>query len=354
MHGHTRIALVATSLLKGKRRDQVRSMLKGDLIDFADWEQKMSKEFPETAQLHWHHQNPEWTCDKGIGHKGKVHCDGTQVAWNSILCASVATFEKYSHDALLKEFPETKDPVLKHSGDEKFWENVTQYLKQHNMDKPWTTKDQELRWLASLIGDMHQPLHWLAQRGYGKDLTVVYQGKDYTLLDFWENFLPRKLPRIPDQKVLDQEFHVRAEEWSHRHPSELLRDWAMQQAESVCNDVYRLMEVNHADGTRDIAARYEVSEEQFQQWLKLAQDATLLAGQRLAFVLQDLIEHRKHKLAHKEGRGRHHRRRSWAAHAGTNAMIAAVLVPSLLLFLNWHQRMGGPSFFRLAKEHLKI
>merc|ERR1740138_1905380 len=73
--GHERIAKIAESLLKGKRKDQVRSLLHGDLIDFADWEKKMTSRHPETDVLHWHHQEPEWNCMATLGDHEHLRCD---------------------------------------------------------------------------------------------------------------------------------------------------------------------------------------------------------------------------------------------------------------------------------------
>merc|ERR1711879_1144286 len=68
---------------------------------------------------------------------------------------------------------------------------------------------------------------------------------------------------------------------------------------------------------------FKLEEDVFQDWLKLAKDFTMRGGQRLAYVLHEIIEHKKHKAHAKEGRGRHHRKRSWWKCMGINAIIAA-------------------------------
>merc|ERR1711920_519493 len=60
--GHERIAQIAVRLLKGKKRDRVAHMMKGDLLEHIDWEDQMLKKYPETQQLHFHRQSPEWRC----------------------------------------------------------------------------------------------------------------------------------------------------------------------------------------------------------------------------------------------------------------------------------------------------
>merc|ERR1711957_10634 len=61
------------------------------------------------------------------------------------------------------------------------------------------------------------------------------------------------------------------------------------------------MIVNHADGTR-VESPFTVSEDLFEKWTTLAKDMMDLSGERLAFVLNDIIEHKRHKEAQKEGR----------------------------------------------------
>jgi len=149
------------------------------------------------------------------------------------------------------------------------------------------------------------------------------------------------------------------------------------------------MTVNHADGTR-IDNPFTLTEELFQNWLTLAEELIQLAGERLAFVLNEIVEHKRHKEAHKHGRGLPTRKTvvgmekvatpPWtktAQHKGMdfygmhrkiklqekrrsmsnlawNVSIAAVVVPLLLMSLRWHESVGGGNIFFKTKEHLKM
>merc|ERR1719265_803265 len=62
------------------------------------------------------------------------------------------------------------------------------------------------------------------------------------------------------------------------------------------------MTQNHADGTR-VENPFTLPEELFNKWVKLAEELLQLSGERLAFILNEIIEHKRHKEAHKEGRG---------------------------------------------------
>merc|ERR1712217_382720 len=217
----------------------------------------------------------------------------------------------------------------------------------------------------------------------------------------------------PDET--DKEYGVITKAYGHKVPTELFRDWAKESAELLCTQVYAPMTVNHADGTR-IDSPFTLTEELFEKWTKLAKAQLALGGERLAFVLNDLIEHKRHKDAHKDGRAlpsvklaigtepagppapgaasvaatvagpssgssvsaTHQvtsdskpnsavavdfaplmkqlqileRRRS-RTEAAYNLCIAVVLVPGLLVAFNWHRGVGGGSILVLAK-HLKM
>merc|ERR1719253_2115173 len=98
------------------------------------------------------------------------------------------------------------------------------------------------------------------------------------------------------------------------------------------------MEVNHGDGTRKIDDPFHVTDEVMQRWTKLANDFTSLGGERLAFVMLDILEHKRHKAAHHDGRDRRHRRMRHLRNFGINFAVAAVLVPALLSMLRWHEK----------------
>lgn len=352
--GHERIARVANELMQGKHKDQIRTMLHGDLIALSDWEKTMTKKLPETDALHWHRQEPEWTCaglsskaapdQQHLGDKGgHIKCDGHGAESGSLFCALAWFFEHFAHDALLNEYPKPEVPI----GTPKTLSVLAKVPTSEQ--KP----SHYLRWLSILIGDLHQPLHWLREKNYGRDIKVIYKEEEYTLLSFWEDYLPRQLAPMQSSSALKAESMTKHFSIRHKLPTELFRDWAKETAETVCNKVYGAMEINHADGTRQIDNPFKLSEEMYQEWLGIASTLTTQGGIRLAFVLQDIIEHKKHKAALKDGRGRHHRKKNWKASLGTNAAVAAVVVPLLLLGFRTHLNAGGPSLRRLMGQHMK-
>merc|ERR1712190_59268 len=127
--------------------------------------------------------NPEWTCNNGIGTKGKLYCDASLVEPLSLLCVTSYTFNQYTHDGLLDDFKPPQDPLFKSSDAAKNFQEWDRYL--HKESDVEETK-RELRLLQTLVGNIHQPLRWLSKYNYGNDVTVTFRGKQHTLLSFWE------------------------------------------------------------------------------------------------------------------------------------------------------------------------
>lgn len=395
--GHERLNRIAQSLLHGKHTDQIRTMMHSDVIDVASWEKEMTKQYPETELLHWHSQVPEWTCDaKGVEKTEHLRCDGKGAEESSLFCAAAFFFEHFADDVLLKEYPTPKTPIDT--------PKEIRLLKQVNMEKLPNLEGKKrrnikpafyLRWLTGLIGDLHQPLHWLKDKDYGREVNVVYKNELYSLLDFWEDFLPKNLPEPPSVSKLDLEYKAQYHDWGNRPPPELFREWAGEMSSKVCAEIYGPMYVNHADGSRTIEKPFNITEDVFLKWQTLASQVIQEGGERLALVYLDIIEHRRHKAAQKEGRGlmppllaaaipassgvdktvfsgqasakhsvpapaeekakkgsalssqlhllsglhRARRRRAWK-NFGINTLIAAVLVPALLFGLTTHSRVG--------------
>lgn len=358
--GHWRALSISRDLLTESEKEQVHDMLGGrmmvhDISELGRWEKEMTAKHPETESLHWHRQDPEWTCSRmqnQLGHigdaAGQVRCDGHGAAGGSLFCALAYFFDHFAHDALLQEFPQSKEPI-----------GTPTWLQALSKLPPQTSQN-ELRWLAILIGDIHQPLHWLRTYDYGRKIQVVYQNENHTLLSFWEDVLPKHLPVMPSYEASRQLYEQRAPPWWEKRPTELFRDWAREAADVVCHQVYAAIEVQLDDGTRgvDLDTPVMLNEELFQRWLHLANDLTTLAGHRIAFILRDILEHKRHSAASKEGRGRHrshHRiRHGWAWNLAVNVCISVVIVPSILACLRLHDRAGGMHFFRAGAGHMTI
>merc|ERR1712232_892520 len=103
------------------------------------------------------------------------------------------------------------------------------------------------------------------------------------------------------------------------------------------------------DGSRRIESPFKVDDALMHSWVALGEELTSLAGIRLAFTLNEILEHKRHKAAHKLGRGLFHRHKNWKASLAANAGIAVLIVPLTLLLPRLHLQTGGPSVRQLVK-----
>ncbi|CAK9037621.1 unnamed protein product [Durusdinium trenchii] len=238
--GHLQVALVAQHFLREKLRHKVKDLLKGDLVDFAHYEERLT--VANSTMCHFHHQSPEWQCGQGIGRQGKVHCDGSEAGYFSLLCAVGLTFQKFAHDALMQEYP--KSDYFKMPKPSDYWSNFKRLPEAAQYTEMLKTPEDELRWLAIFIGDMHQPLHWL--RGdfdYGKNLTVVIRGQDHSLFDFWETELPMEF-QLHDFAIFDRKGRMMKKlQHFSKHPGEVFATWGSDQSKVVCQQIYDKLNV---------------------------------------------------------------------------------------------------------------
>lgn len=301
-------------------------MFGGDLEQFASFEDAFKQFQADMQKGHWHRQVPELTCSSEIDFS-KRRCDRASIDPMSMLCVTSFTFTQYTHDGLLDDFVTGKHPLIDDSTtakvDLQLWDS---YLHKEGSVDGQTKK--ELRLLQILIGDMHQPLHWLERNGYGKDVTVVFRGEERSLLSFWEEFIPLNMK--PEYGKVD---YGKIERGAARYGNfdKKFRQWAKEGAQKACKDIYEVV----GDSTR-----VELTEEQFQKWQDSAAQSMERAGKRLATVLYALLEHQKSSEQEAHGRGYVHDHVRVGRSSSTNLLIAIVLVPSLLYGLLWHEKAG--------------
>merc|ERR1740129_1524078 len=219
----------------------------------------------------------------------------------------------------------------------------------HELAAADKTSSHLLRWLVILLGDLHQPLHWFrGSHDYGRAVMVTWQGRQYTLFAFLEDYLPNHV--LPPAAVgqMEKQFQERAMNWGYFTPPEMFRHWAKDAAKAACGQVYSML--RDQGSSRDLSNNtyigdnatgnpFVVTEEIYLQWSHLVESQTILGGQRLAFILQDILEHQRQSMAHRKGRGRGHR--WWWRALAVNSLIALAVVPTLLVVLQWHARSSG-------------
>lgn len=156
-----------------------------------------------------------------------------------------------------------------------------------------------------------------------------------SLLDVWESqLLINWFHHTPDLSVIQQKFQTNQLAWKHKRPTELFRDWAQEVATVVCDEIYGPM---REAGAGIIRNPHTMKQDLYDRWASLAVNLTEIAGQRIAFILLDLAEHKEHHLAHALSRGRRHHTRHWTSDLRKNLLIAVLHVPLLLFCFRFFQ-----------------
>ena len=144
-------------------------------------------------------------------------------------------------------------------------------------DAPRNEKRVALRFVAHLVGDIHQPLHagFAEDRG-GNSVVVSFNGRKENLHSLWDTALV-ELEGTPSEIAARLEATVTGEvrqQWQQGTPA----DWALESLAVVRAQVYRLPESNEIEATYIEPARAVIR-------TRLAQ-----AGARLAWLLNNTLQ----------------------------------------------------------------
>lgn len=274
--GHMIIAHIAESLMKAKHRERIANMLRGGLADLSNWEATSVGSWPGAASLHRHWERPPWTCAS----RNPPSCAAEDGA-GSLLCA-LAFFFEHLHVA-------EKYPPSKHSA------NLPKTLRDlATVPSDMLTPVQYLRWLVILIGDLHQPTHWMQTHEYGQSVALEHGGHRCSLSSFWEDYIPKALGSSNLSKLSLPKNQDRLSRWRGKTPVDLFFEWASDEAGVACSEVLLKLEVNHADGSRRLNEITKVTSGMESEWIRIAEDRFILAGQRVAFLLTNMLKHKRH------------------------------------------------------------
>jgi len=318
----------------------------------------MLKKYPSIEPLHFHNQHPEWTCNLMLQKESVVKCNTSVAEEGSLVCALAYFYDRYSHDPLKLAFPRSKLAA-----------DMPTLLK---VLSPISETDQtsvnELRWLISLIGDVHQPLHILKEHNYGKDVKVTYKDKEYTLYSFFEEELPKQLPQEIDVKKAKGGFEKAKKRFVWNRAHELFSMWARESALGLCGQVYAKLagvETQKLRDNEDIARElgkkwknnttpFVIDDALFAHFSKMVDDLTLVAGARVAAVLHDVLLHEDHKHAEGHGQGRFHRMAIRTPDAMlVNFLIGGPVAGVLVFVLLWHESGCNLNFLRGNRADMK-
>lgn len=346
--GFDRINSLASGLLTGRRKEQAEAFLGQKMDELAPWQEAMDAQYAGTRVMRWHTQVPEWTCQslrpvRNGGNSTDIRCDLVAGGASSMFCAFAYFFDHFTHEALLEQYPLPKTAVT-------FPKSLPAF---DGVPSKEGVTAEHLRWLVTLIAEMHQPLHLIrGDYDYGRNLNIVWNGETYGLVEFWEQYLPSHAEPMPPPAKVAHIFQERAMSWSYLTPLELFMNWAKVSAQSACSIIYEPLQGLGTDGQGAIILTADV----YKRWLDHVDTYSQLAAQRIVFVLQDLLEHKEHREAHKQGRGRTHRHSPWRRHGSVNVLLAAITVPAFLVLMRCfddpHRWLPGWVFAKASTRQL--
>jgi len=273
---HDAIGQTVASAMDHTAIKQVKRLMGGqDASDVAGWGHQLDDTYPEIARLHFQpHQDP--FC--GPAESRAAKCED-----NICLLAAV----KHFYGRILKDEGRTIDfPDIDHS-------KIAKGLKYTDADA--------VKMLINLLGDLHAPLHL----GYdssdmGRKVQVKFRGKEMSLYEFWDKGISETVRKDESSFWLGgwthvsrirAEFEADKDLWKKEGAFKMFDKWAAETANLACATAY------HHPGTGKMLAGpdaapspIEIDEAAYQEWRTAWLRQILLAGERTAVVLNDILD----------------------------------------------------------------
>eukprot|EP00397_Hematodinium_sp_SG-2012_P009622 GEMP01009713.1.p1 GENE.GEMP01009713.1~~GEMP01009713.1.p1 ORF type:complete len:342 (+),score=43.58 GEMP01009713.1:39-1064(+) len=308
---HQKIGTVAMQIINRKPglAKKVNALFKGDLQEFVSFgHDHFNSKYHFTERLHFQPQK-DWTCSLGsaavLPHTTEDYktnyapCnDGHEN--HCLLGCMYYIFGRFANQDLTAYQGMVVPPVTK--------------LLDVKRGLPHQFTDTKIiRWLMTLVADLHEPMHFgFRSDDFGKKIKVTYQKNEYSLFDFWDNEVGKTF--------VDYGAVERLEEKDFADPLSFFEHWAEESVKLVCDEIYgRLAKPNEP-----IPTTFEVNDETYAAWVELSRKQILKAGERTALLLENILEHLKSHELTSEGRQYHFGESRRRKNLLTNLAIAAV------------------------------
>ncbi|SCN59456.1 P1 nuclease, putative [Plasmodium chabaudi chabaudi] len=295
--GHEAIGMVTMSGLKNNQLYELKKILNGkDIVDIGRWCHLVHKKIKGAESMHYNLQNND--CQKAV-----FKCDNENglCLLNSI---------KYFYNRLM-EAPNSNDKK-NDKPNEVTNGNSTNSTDQINFKYPKNinfTDSDSLKYLVSLIADMHQPLRisYKYDNG-GKNVKIYYRNNQgtkikSTLFEYIENDLINKMIEKYQSSWYSGWTHINRIYDQHKKDEMLFKEkgidaieiWATEIVSDFCYDFYLnnyvsdfLTNVNnelHFNINKEIEIQKDL-EFQFERLIRLN---ILKAGSRIAIILNHIF-----------------------------------------------------------------
>lgn len=323
--GHEAIGMVAMSGLKSEQLYELKKLLSGkDIVDIGKWGHLVHEKIKGAESMHFNLQNHDckravFKCEdenglcliNSIKHFYVKLAGGKPTDHTTGQSTNQSTGQATEEHALNSAPPEAKDIPFKYPQNIAF------------------TDADALKYLVSLIADMHQPLR-IAYRydNGGKDIKVIHHD-DYktvrtNLFDYMESELINKMIKRYQSAWYGGWTHINRLLDEHKKDEKLFSEkginaidiWGEQIINEFCSEFYLNSYVTnfmvekkdelHFDTSKEIEITYDL-EFHLERLLKVN---ILRAGSRIAILLNSLFANRKFSSLRKKSefdKGRHER-----------------------------------------------
>eukprot|EP00922_Rhytidocystis_sp_ex-Travisia-forbesii_P024753 GHVS01036317.1.p1 GENE.GHVS01036317.1~~GHVS01036317.1.p1 ORF type:complete len:428 (-),score=54.38 GHVS01036317.1:137-1324(-) len=291
VQGHEAIGMTAMSALKGGALSQIKRLMNGkDVVDVSNWAHKVNQKFPVTSPLHFFRQT-DWQC--------------SQLSWQ--FCTRPGDSGKRSLSA------DNSTSGITHRGSGPCVINALRSLygrlvnrkELQVMEWPADVKlsdSDAVKYIINLIGDLHQPLHvGFDSNDMGRDVMGEFTGphgkkKRTSLFSYWDDELISKIVEERPQSWNSGWTHVHSIRQVYedekkkfaQKKEECFDDWAAESLKIVCDSIY-----THPGSNQRITKKFSVDLGLEAVWFELMRQRLLLAGARVAIVLNDILQTRE-------------------------------------------------------------
>jgi len=164
------------------------------------------------------------------------------------------------------------------------------------------TDADSVKMLINLIGDLHQPMHvGFAGDDNGRKVEVIFRGRTMSLYDVWDKGISEAVRNEESGFWLGGWTHVRAvgeefqrdkELWKQEGAFKTFEKWAEESVAFACSQAY----THPGTGKRlagpgaEVGQKAVIDETAYEAWKEQWLRQILIAGERTAIVLNDILD----------------------------------------------------------------
>jgi len=278
LDAHDAIGQTCASAMTQESIKQLKKLLDGqDASEVAGWGHQVDDTYPGMERLHF--QVHDEKADGGFcGAKKTAICQD-----NICLLQSIKHFygKVLSDEGRRVEFPAID------------YQKVAKGIKFSDADL--------LKMLINLIGDLHQPMHvGFGGDDNGRNVIVKFRGEKTSLYDVWDKAISEAVRTHESHFWLGGWTHVRAvstewendkARWKEDGADKSFERWLDESAQLACEKAYtNPVTGKKLAGPGAEGGEPELGEDVFQAWREIWLKQILIAGERTAIVLNDILD----------------------------------------------------------------